>query len=131
MGARRAAALRRRNTNNDTLAIPRRDAARRRPRARRLSGSILPKQPDKLALNAHTVRRQNTDLVRAVGGLQRDRSAAAPEALERSLFVVDQRDHDIARVGAVTLADQHRVAVENAGIDHRVAAHLKREMLAS
>ena len=31
---------------------------------------------------------------------------------------------------ASVLLDQHRVAVEDAGLDHRIAAHLEREMLA-
>ena len=30
----------------------------------------------------------------------------------------------------ILLLDHHRVAVENAGLDHRIAAHFEREMFA-
>jgi len=68
-----------------------------------------------------------------VGGvrrLERDRGAAPAEALERRLLLVDERDHDVARVGAFAATDQHQVAVEDAGFDHRVAAHFEGEMFA-
>ena len=76
-------------------------------------------------------RRQDADLVGGVGGFERDRGAAAAEALQRRFLVVDQRHDDVAGVGArrdFLISDG--VAVEDAGLDHRIAAHLEREVLA-
>ena len=39
-------------------------------------------------------------------------------------------EDDVAIVGVLGLADQHGVAIEDAGVDHRIAADLEREMLA-
>ena len=64
-----------------------------------------------------------------VGGLERDRGAAAAEALERRLLLVDQGDDDVAGVGDLGAAEQRDVAVEDAGIDHGIAAHFQREMI--
>src|SRR6266851_2029420 len=50
--------------------------------------SILPVKPDQLALNLDPVRRQDADFIGGVGGLQRDRGAAAAEALERGFLFV-------------------------------------------
>src|SRR5215472_13118072 len=82
--------------------------------------SVPSKETDQLALNANTVRRQDSDFVRGIGGLQSNRGAATPETLERCLFVVDQRNHDIAGVGGFRAFEQRNVAIENAGFDHRV-----------
>ena len=68
--------------------------------------------------------------MRGVGGLQRDRGAAAAEAFERRLLLVDQGNDDVAGVGRLGSAQERDIAVEDAGIDHRIAAHLEREMLA-
>src|SRR6185436_20902990 len=56
--------------------------------------SIFPVQRDQLALNPDPVRRQNADFVGGVCRLERDRGAAAAEALQRCLLLVDQRHHD-------------------------------------
>src|SRR6266849_8774854 len=68
--------------------------------------------------------------MRAVGGLQRDRRAAAAESLESRLLLVDQRDHDVAGIGALAFLDHSNVAIEDADIDHRITTHLQSEMLA-
>jgi hypothetical protein len=91
--------------------------------------SIPPEQPDQLALNAHAVGRKDANLVGRIGRLERDRGAAAAEALEGGLFIVDQRDDNIAGIGGFGAFDQGNVAVEDAGLDHRIAAHLERKML--
>ncbi len=44
--------------------------------------------------------------------------------------LVDQRHDDVAGFGVLDAPDQRDVAVENAGLDHRIAAHFEREMLA-
>src|SRR5262245_30279188 len=93
-----------------------------RPGSRRLR-SISPEQPVQFALDAYPVRRQDAYLVGGVGGLERDRGAAAAEALQRGLLLIDQRDHDVASVGGVGAAQKRDVAVEDAGVDHRIAAH--------
>jgi Competence protein len=55
----------------------------KRRRDRRLSrGRLIPaEQPNQLALDTHTVGRQDTDLVGGVGRFKRDRSAAAAKPL--------------------------------------------------
>src|SRR6266581_3507577 len=96
----------------------------------RVASSISPEQPDQLALNLHAIWRQDAHLVAGVGGLERDRGAAAAEALERRLLLVDQSDDDVAGVGRFGAADERDVAVEDAGVDHGIAAHFEREMIA-
>src|SRR5580704_2755025 len=61
--------------------------------------SISSKQPNHLALDADAVGWENADLVGGVGGLECNRGAAASEALEGRLLVIDQCDDDIAGVG--------------------------------
>src|SRR5713101_3694811 len=87
--------------------------------------SILPVKPDQLALNLDPVRRQDADFIGGVGGLQRDRGAAAAEALERGFLFIDQRHHDVAGLGGLVALDQRHVAIENPCIHHGIAAHLQ------
>src|SRR6266566_7511733 len=95
----------------------------------RVASSISPEQPHQLALNLHAIWRQDAHLVARIGGLERDRGAAAAEALERRLLLVDQGNDDVAGVGNLGAAEQRDVAVEDAGIDHGIAAHFQREMI--
>jgi competence protein ComEC len=67
--------------------------------------SIAPEQPHQLALNADAIGRKNADLVGGVCWLECNRGAAATETLEGGLFVVDQRDHDVAGIGALRLLE--------------------------
>ena len=106
------------------------NAAAGRYRGGSVSCLVAPEQSDQLALNAHPVGRQDAHLVGGIGRLERDRGAAAAEAFERCLLVVDQRHDDVAGLGGVGAFEQRHVAVEDAGLDHRVAAHFEREMLA-
>src|SRR6516165_8609013 len=77
----------------------RRHAARRRsggrrlrplPRSRKRGGLrlIAPEQPDQLALDAHAIGREDSDLIGGIGGLERNRGTAAAETLEGRLFFV-------------------------------------------
>ncbi len=49
---------------------------------------------------------------------------------KRRLLALDEGDDDVAVLGRVAAAHDHRVAVVDAGLDHRVALHLEREVLA-
>ena len=52
-----------------------------------------------------------------------------PEPLQRRLFLIDERHHDVAVLGRIAAADDDDVAVQNAGLDHGIALHLQREVL--
>ena len=51
--------------------------------------------------------------------------------LVRRLVVTDERDHDIAASRVVAPLDDDRVAVEDPGLDHRVAVHREQEVRAA
>src|SRR5690606_20696947 len=53
----------------------------------------------------------------------------AAEPLKSGLLLVDEGDHDVTGAGGVLLLDENRVAIEDARIDHRIAAHFEREMI--
>ena len=92
--------------------------------------SIPPNQADKASLHAHPVWTEDAGLIGGVGGFERDRVAAAANALQRRLFFVDQRHDDVAIIGVVAFLDDDGVALEDAGFDHRIAFDLERVMLA-
>src|SRR5208283_4119693 len=92
--------------------------------------SIFAQQAHELALYAHPVRAEDARLIGGIGGLERDGGAALAQPLQRRLLLVDERDDDVAGLRLLLLADDDRVAVENARLDHRIATHLEREMLA-
>ena len=131
-GAQRRGQFRRCSRSAGAIAVTtaRRDTAAGRSRSKRLSGSVPTEQPDQLALNAHAVGRQDAHFISGIGGLERDRGAAAPEALQRRFLVVDQGDDDVAGVGGIAAFQKRDVAVEDSRFDHRIAAHFEREMLA-
>src|SRR3546814_8519197 len=60
-------------------------------------------------------------LIGAVGGVEADHRAFAAEIFERRVLPVDERDDDIALARGVRLLDQRIIAIENAGLDRRVA----------
>src|SRR3954467_5225760 len=82
------------------------------------------------ALDAHLLRAVALRLVIAVGRIEPDHVALAPERLERGFLVVDERDHDLSLARGVHFADQREVAVENAFIDHRIPGDFERIMFA-
>ena len=57
-------------------------------------------------------------LVAAVGGIEPDHLAFAAIGLERRFLIVDQCDHNLAVAGAVDLANESEVAVEDAFFNH-------------
>jgi hypothetical protein len=65
-----------------------------------------------------------------VRGLEHDLAAAPAVGLDRRLLAGDSRHHDVALVGRRLRADDDIVAVEDPGVDHRVAAHADHEELA-
>ena len=87
-------------------------------------------EPHQLALHGHLVGAEDAGLVVGVGGLQRDRGALAAQALQGRFLAVDQGHDDLAGVGGVGLADDHEIAVEDAGVDHRIPGDLQDEVLA-
>src|SRR2546428_13327841 len=91
----------------------------------RQGGSIPPEQSYQLALDAHPIGWQDSNLVGGIGRLERNRGTAPAKALEGRFFLVDQSHHDVAGVGCIGLFDEREVAVEDAGLDHAVAAHLE------
>src|SRR3984957_7421301 len=63
--------------------------------------------------------------------LERNRRAPLAQSLERRFLLVDQRDDNLARLRCVLLANDDGVVLEDAGLDHRIAAHLKGEVFAA
>src|SRR5215469_1095242 len=107
---------------------PRGDEGRRARSGLRIS--IPPEQPDQFALDAHAVGWKDANLISRIGRLERNRGAAAAEALKRGLFVIDQGDDDVTGIGCFRALDQRNVAIEDAGLDHRIAADFERKMIA-
>ena len=63
--------------------------------------SVAPQQRDQPSLHLDPVGREDAGLVARIGGLERDRVAAAAQALQRHLVVVDQGDDDLAVLGGL------------------------------
>src|SRR5438067_4532896 len=91
---------------------------------------IFPDQTDEPALHMDAVGAEDAGLVGGIRGLKSDRIALAAKSLEGRLFSIDERHDDVAVVRRIAFADKNGVAVEDAGLDHRVALDFKREMLA-
>ena len=91
---------------------------------------IAAQQTRELALYRYPVRRVDLRVVGAIGRVEADHAVFAAEVFERRFLVVDQRDHDLPVARAVGAAHQRIVAVEDAGLDHRIARHLERIMIA-
>ena len=66
----------------------------------------------------------------ALAGTRRDLRALALIGLHRRLAAGDAGDDDVAVVRGRLLHGDHEVAVEDAELDHRVAAHPQHEQLA-
>src|SRR5256885_4603 len=90
---------------------------------------VATEQTHQLALNADPVGWKDAHLVGSIGGLERNGGAPASEALESCLLLVDQRYDDVAGFGPVGFLEHGDIAVENAGLDHAVAAYFQRKML--
>ena len=97
----------------------------------RLWPLVLPDEADEPPLYPHAIGAEDAGLIGGIGRFERNGGALAAQALERRLLIVDECDDDVSGIGGIGLADDHRVAVEDTGVDHRIAAHLQREMLAA
>src|SRR5262245_30553822 len=64
-------------TSKNATPRKRRTSGPRAARSGRDAKSILPVQPDQLALDAHAVGRQDANFVSGIGGLERDGGATA------------------------------------------------------
>src|SRR5947209_5576454 len=84
--------------------------------------SIAADESDQLALDANTISAIEPGFIGGIGCLQSDGVASTAQALQRCFGIVDQRNDNVAGVGRWYLLNHHRVAVENAGIDHRIAS---------
>src|SRR5258706_4860870 len=98
-------------------------------RTERPTGLVAAEQSNERALDAHAIRPIEPGLVSRIGCFQRDGIATPAQPLQRRFVIVDQRNHDVARVRAVYPADDHSIAIEDAGVDHRIAGHFQRIML--
>src|SRR5947209_1139079 len=90
--------------------------------------SRLTEEPDHTSDDADKADAAGDD--RLVGRVFRDQLdvAVAPfEPLDGGI-AVDQRDHDRSIGRFVLRPDQHQVVIENAGVDHAVAAHPEQEI---
>ena len=99
-------------------------------RFRRVENLVAPDEPHEPPLDAHAVRAEDPGFVRGVGRFQGNRVAPAAQTLQRGFLLVHQRHDDIAIGSVITLANDDGVAFEDPGIDHGVALHLERIMLA-
>src|ERR1700704_5326433 len=113
---------------NMSKAARKRGAGRLGTRPAALKSSPLTEHPDHAADHSDQAHVGGHD--RFVGGVlgdQLDVSVAALESLHRGV-TVDEGDHDGAVAGFLLWADQDEVAVEDAGVDHAVAAHMEEEV---
>ncbi|ENN87027.1 hypothetical protein RHSP_12904 [Rhizobium freirei PRF 81] len=91
---------------------------------------IATDKPYELALHLDAIRSEDARLIGWIGRFERDRRPLAAEALQCRFFVVYEGNDDIARVGSRRIADDDRIAIENAGIDHRIATYFQRIVIA-
>src|SRR5580704_8678057 len=93
--------------------------------------SISTQQAHHFSLHADAIRPEDPRFVGWICSLERNRRAPLAQSLERRFLLVDQRDDNLARLRCVLLANDDGVVLEDAGLDHRIAAHLKGEVLAA
>jgi predicted membrane metal-binding protein len=118
-----------RGKGTKTVGHPPGTAKDRRSPQYRCEDSIAPYKTDELALHFYPVGPENAGLIGGVGCLQRDRIPLAAKPLKSGFLIIDQRHDDLASLGQVGLADHHRIAIQYAGIDHRIALDLEREVI--
>ncbi len=98
-------------------------------RAQRAS-VIAPQQAGELALHLNIAGRIELWIVGGIGRIEPDHASLAAQVLERGFLAAHQRDDDLAITRVVGAADQRIIAIENPRLDHRIARHLKRIVLA-
>ena len=70
-------------------------------------------------------------IVSAIRRIEPDHSAFAAEIFERRFIFLDQCDDDLPVSCGVGAADERVIAIEDAGLDHRIARHFERIMFAA
>jgi competence protein ComEC len=93
--------------------------------------SVAADQADEATLHLDHMVGKDARLIGRVGRFQRDGAAVAAKALQGSFLIIDQRHDDIAILGGDLFADDDDVAIVDARLDHRIALHLQRVMLAT
>jgi competence protein ComEC len=109
---------------------PRLPPARPDRRSGRSAKSVTTQQPDQLALHFHPIGWKDSRLVPHVAWLECDRIAAPSEPLQRDFCIVHQSDDDLSGICRVALANNDSVAVQDAGLNHRVTSNFKSVVLA-
>ncbi len=107
-----------------------RSSAKRQRRRPPVSHSITTDEAHEATLDVDLIRPENARLVIGVRGLERDRRTLLAQALQGRLLALDEGHDNVAVLGRVAAAHDHGIAVVDAGLDHRVALHLEREVLA-
>ena len=92
--------------------------------------SVFAHQSGQPALNLDLAGLEIARFVTRVFRLQADPTGLLQQRFQRGFLFLDQGHDDLAVIRRVGTFDHHRVAVENACLDHRVADDLEREMLA-
>jgi hypothetical protein len=80
-------------------------------------------------LNANPLWWEDAGFIALVGGLQRDRAAFASKPFQGGFLAVDEGYDDGPVFGRVGAFDNHRIAVENSGIDHRITLDFQSVMV--
>ena len=115
---------------DDEMTLPLQTTPSHRSRApSRRQPSVAAEEADQPPLHLDLVRSANPRFVGGVGRLESDGLTAPPESLERNLLVVDERDDDRSAIGDLGALDDHRIAIENACLDHRIALDLESVMI--
>src|SRR6516165_8509366 len=90
---------------------------------------VPPNESHEAALYTYPIGAEDARLIGGIGSFERDRVAAPTQALQCGLLFVNKCHDDIAVARVLTLAHDDGIAIEDAGIDHRISFDLERKML--
>src|SRR5262249_9530788 len=88
--------------------------------AKRQLRSVATNDAHEATLHLHPIGAEDAGFMRRVGGFECDLATALAQALERCLSVVDERHDDVAGLRVFRALNEDGIAVQDAGIDHRV-----------
>src|SRR5690606_14393061 len=88
---------------------------------------VVPPQADHLPLHLDALDRERHGCMRRVLGLQRHGWPMVTPPLDGRPLLVDGRQHDLAVLGGVLLADDGEIAIEDPRAGHAVAADAQGE----
>lgn len=91
--------------------------------------SIAADQPDQTALHAHLIFTVKAGLICGVGRFQSDHLVLAAIMFQRGFLFFDQGHDNIAIISVRGFADHDDIAIIDACVDHRIAAHFQRVMI--